>query len=357
MTDFDFKKYTQFWNWFSKHYRKFHQIIIEQKNIESDFVESISIKLKEINPDFFILVGLSDNQTAELVITADGNIACIPLIEDFVSLSPKLEGWKFSGLKQAHETEIDRIAIEMEGVQFTKNNISFYPREDERFPDEIEIVVVHQNMNDDNVELIVNGLYLFLDNYLGELALAENIDQVSFVPPEEAEKELIPIEKLKGYVLWRQKEFVEKYTEAIYPKEESFSIFEANIANGNRLLATINTKLLEWGEKASTPWIVVWVIPFGEEDDNEGLPDEATYSILNDIEDKIIKRLPADEGYLFIGWQTANGVREMFFACREFRKPARVFREMNINSDLDMDIEIYKDKYWQSFARFKNQPE
>ncbi len=51
---------------------------------------------------------------------------------------------------------------------------------------------------------------------------------------------------------------------------------------------------------------------------------------------------------------TADRVREVYFACRDFRKPSKVLYKLgNDYADrIEISYEIYKDKYWQSFNRF-----
>ena len=60
------------------------------------------------------------------------------------------------------------------------------------------------------------------------------------------------------------------------------------------------------------------------------------------------------DGYLNIGRQTANGEREIYFACKDFRKPSKIFFKIqtNYSNSFEIDYDIYKDKYWQSFNRF-----
>ena len=51
----------------------------------------------------------------------------------------------------------------------------------------------------------------------------------------------------------------------------------------------------------------------------------------------------------------SSGEREIYFACKDFRKPSKVFfKTQKENSEkFEIDYDIYKDKYWQSFERFR----
>jgi hypothetical protein len=112
--------------------------------------------------------------------------------------------------------------------------------------------------------------------------------------------------------------------------------------------------LLEWDSKASHPWILSIEIKY-DRVTNNGMPDDKTYELLNNFEDEIMEELKDSDGYLNIGRQTADGAREIYFACSDFRKPSMVLHQLtNKNSSrISLSFDLYKDKYWQSLNRFK----
>lgn len=73
----------------------------------------------------------------------------------------------------------------------------FYSREDENYPDQVDITIVARDMTAENCEVVSQGVYVFIDIYLGELTYVEDIDLFKIVSPDEAAGELIPIAKLK----------------------------------------------------------------------------------------------------------------------------------------------------------------
>ena len=133
-----------------------------------------------------------------------------------------------------------------------------------------------------------------------------------------------------------------------------YSSFEAELNNGRLLVAGINTTLLEWDSKASHPWLLKVEITY-DGSKNNGLPDNSTYQLLNKFEDEVMLEMKDYEGYLNIGRQTADNTREIYFACKDFRKPSKVLYELTkkYSGKLDLTYEIYKDKYWQSYERFR----
>jgi len=343
------KSNEDFWNWFTDHEKAFFKVVKEQGNFEKDFFEKLSPKLAELKDGYFFLTGMMADNTAELVLTADGAISNIIFVEELVAAAPKIDNWQFTALKPA--LDIENFGINMGDYQFNKENLSFYYTEDDNFPDEIDITIVHQDLNEENKKTITNGTLIFLDNYIGELNFATTIDNINVIGKESTTKELIPIAKLKDFLIWREKEFVEKYDGIRHNTEnDKYNMLEGTLENGNPLLAIINTDLLNWDSKASHPWILHIEVKFAA--DANGMPNKTDYKLLNDLEDEILLSLKDSDGYLNIGRETANGVREIYFACKDFRKPSKLLYEIKRSTALNLTYEIYKDKYWQSFNKF-----
>lgn len=345
--------YEDFWSWFEKNEKNFFEVVKNHTNIEKGFLNKISPKLDELKEGFYYLSGMYNKDTAELILTADGNTKNIVFIEELVSNSPNLKRWKFTALKPA--TDIKDVSIKMAGYQFNSENISFYSNDFTDFPDEIDITVVHNDLNEKNRSEVGNGTYIFLDNYLGELDFLNNIDNLTIVGKQEVQKELVPIEKLKDFLTWRQKEFIEKYEGVRYDTEnDEYTIIEAVLQSGNALIAVVNAELLNWDSTASHPWISILKLKY-DGSMNNGMPNNDDYKKLGDIEEEIMQELKDSDGYLNIGRETAEGEREIYFACKDFRKPSKVFYKIqqNYSKNFEIEYDIFKDKYWQCFDRFK----
>lgn len=340
-----------FWNWFIANEKAFSKALKTHQNIENKFINKLAPKLEELREGYYFLAGMYDDCTVELVLTAEGNIKNIVFVEELVDSAPEVDGWKFTALKPA--LDIEDVCIKMKGVEFSADTISFYANENVDYPDEIDICIIHDDLTHDNLQTIDMGTFVFLENYLGELEFVNVIDHVQIIE-KNAEKELIPIAKLKDFLVWRQKEFVEKYDGTRYDTaNDEYNILEAELATGNILLAVVNTNLLNWDRKVSHPWICVLYFKFGGEDTN-GMPAQSDYEKLTTIEDEIMDALLDSEGYLNIGRQTADNEREIYFACKEFRKPSKVLDEIQKKYSMifEIDFQIFKDKYWKTFDRF-----
>ncbi|MDJ1481855.1 DUF695 domain-containing protein [Cytophagaceae bacterium YF14B1] len=348
------QQYVDFWDWFKKHAKTFFYVVKQRENIETDFFEKLSEQLNVFNESLYFVVGMPDEDTVELIFTADGIIKNIVFVEELVQAAPSIKGWIFTALKSA--TDTSKINIKMEGFDFNEENIGFYANEHPELPDEIDITIVYPDFDEDDRQMVVNGIYIFLDNVLGELNFACIIDQIDIVRKQEAEQEIVPISKLKSFLIWREKEFVEKY-EGVRRNtdKDNYSMLQAKLENGNMLLAAINTDLLKWDRKASHPWIMNVEIKYDGSELN-GMPDEDAFTLMEEIEENITTELKDSEGYLNIGRQTAEGARNIYFACKDFRKSSKVVDaiERLYADQAEISYEIYKDKYWQSFEHFVN---
>lgn len=345
--------YDLFWKWFVQHEQQFAQAVRTRNGIEAVFFNPLSEKLAAIKPGFFFLAGMPDEQTVELNLTPDGDLCNIVFTEELAAAAPAIPGWKISALKPAMGSD---IRINMDGHAFHKDNMHFYFTNDPERPDNIDITIVHNDYSDACRAPITNGCYIFLDNFLGELNFVNQIDNLYIRGKQglPGGTELVPLDKLPAYLLWREKEFIEKYegTRQV-TEEDTYTLLQAEFDDGNKLIAVINTRLLAWDSKASHPWILQVEIGYPGEH-NGGMPDPETAAHLEDIEEQLLAALRDEDGYLNIGRQTATNTREIYMACRDFRKPPKVMQALldAYTGKLEITYSLYKDKYWKSFDRF-----
>lgn len=343
----------EFWNWFLKHEKAFFKAVQIGDRIHQDFFDKLGPKLDELHDGIFFVTGMSDDKTAELILTPDGAIRNVYIIEELINAAPIIEGWKFTALKPA--SAINDVSISYDGFQFNSENLKFYPNLHKQYPDEIDLVVIYDAYQEEKKAIVTNGVYIFLDNYLGELHAVTLIDNMKIVGPNDISEELIPIEKLKDYLIWREKEFVEKYEGTRHNTEnDAYASYKAKTKEGDVALSIMNTTLLGWDKKASHPWVFILKIPF-EDCDNGGLPDEKTYKLLDEIEEEIMSILPDLKGFLNLGRETVNNEREIFFACKDFRMPSKTADALiqKYSGAFEISYQIYKDKYWQSFRNYE----
>ncbi|UCA57914.1 DUF695 domain-containing protein [Chryseobacterium rhizoplanae] len=345
--------YKGFWDWFLTKEQDFYKIVEkgDQEAIEKDFFDEIAPRLNHINEGYYFLTGMSNDSTAELVLTADGEISNVVFVEELIAAAPQLDHWKFTALKPAQD--IEKVNVTMGDYRFTKENIFFYSNEQEEYPDEIDLVFVYDG-NSENKDAVTTGICIFLDSFLGELNFATQIDTFTVIGKDQTNHELIPIEKLKDFLLWREREFTEKYKSVKRADvEDEFSILRATLNNERPLIACMNLPLLNYDAKASYPWISVLKFHYNGEN-NDGLPEKEDFEKLGNIEDKAVEDLK-EKGYLYIGRETADNIKESYFAGKDFREISKVFKTIKDSTpEYKISFRIFKDKYWQYFKYYNN---
>lgn len=342
--------FADFWNWFNENEQTYYKAVKGKQPIDEALLDLIMQKLAELNDGIFFQIGMLNDTEAELIITADGVISKFMFAKELVSSAPANNRWRFTWLKPPLTFE---IKINAYRYKFDETTISFYANDNSAYPDEIDLTIVYHYMNEQDRKNVVNGSLIYLESVLGEWNFATQIDAINVVGKDEAEKELIPINKLRDYINWREKEFVERYEGVRYDTEnDEYSIMEATTGEGLPAIFIINRELLSWEAKASHPWIVKVKLPF--KGNENGMPDHTTQELMYSIEDDLTSKLKDSDGYLNIGRETANNRREMYFACKEFLLASKIIENvvMTYQNRCAIEYDIYKDKYWRSFNYF-----
>lgn len=341
-----------FWIWFSKQQKQFHTVVKKREEVEKRFLDIIGPALHQLNEEFYCVAGMEDENLAELVVTAEGDIKTFVFVEQLMQAAPQIPGWIFTALKPA--TGFGDTEIAMDGFEFSAKNLYFSYTIEPDYPDEIEITLAHPDYNEENKTIVSNGCLLFLDSALGEYNSAMLLDLVTFTRYEEGNQEWIAISKLPDFLNWRQKEFVEKYQTVVHHTEnDQYSALEATDEQGRPLLAIVNTDLLQWDAKASHPWMLIITMKY-DGSENNGMPNNEVYDALTSFEDTLNSRLPDVAGYLYVGRETYNNERKVYIACREFRQSSVVTAQLitEFKAQLNIGYTIFKDKYWRALNRF-----
>lgn len=346
--------YDAFWSWFLEYQGEFARVLRSHDDIEDKFLKPVLAKLQEVRAGLKMMVGMvGDTDTVDLVLTADGNILALGYAEGLARAAPKILGWKISALKPP--ASLEKLQMQMHNQVFDFTTLSFYANDREEYPDLVDITIVHRDFNVKNASEIKTGVFIFLDHLLGERTFVEAVDELKVIGPVDAERPLMPILKLKDFLAKREKEFASKYQGVRYDAEtDGYTKLEGRLPDNSPLVATINTMLLGWDHKASHPWLVRVIVTYDGKAHNQ-MPDEATYGLLEKLEEDIEAELKDHDGYLNIGRQTGGGKREIYLACWDFRKPLKVMDKVVKGSTDGFHIAfaVHKDKYWRWFEKFR----
>lgn len=347
----------EFWSWFLSEQHSFFTVIQKKDGqlIHNRFLDKIVPRLHALNPRFYCETGMTDDTTAELVVSAEGDIPTFVFVEELIAAAPTLPNWKFTALKPS--TGI-RMSIKLNGTPFDSDTIRFFYDEEPGYPDEINLTIIHEDFSEDNKNTITQGCLLYMDALLGELNAATLIDDlVVGGPADAASRQLIPMEKLGDFLTWKEKEFVEKYEGARHNTEnDQYAALEGEDANGLPSIAIINTDLLDWDARASHPWMAVVTVDYTKTKGmiNNGMPGEEQFSIFNELQEELDSLLIDSSGYLNLGRETYNGKSEIYYACREFRNISKLTDRTirSFEGKLACSYTIYKDKYWRTMDKY-----
>lgn len=340
-----------FWQWFSANQHRFLQLEEMEVDQAHEKVNEVVEELKKYDSWFKALMGKYDDTTSELIITADGDIALFVKVEEFVKAAPNLPGWRFTAHKPPQG--FDEISVEMYGKIFDDQSVKFYPVIDPAYPDLVSVVFTHSDYNEEEAEDFQTAGTIYVQNAMGELNTAIQLDSYD-IGPEPAEKsELIPVTKLNDYLTWRQKEFVEKYdaTTIDFP-EINYTTIEGEDEDGNIMMAIAVSSFEDWTYKPVYCWWVGVLMEF--EGTENGLPDEPTFKLLHDTEDRITNLLCAHPETIYVASKTFKGTRMANFYARDYKTPSYLLIPFceQYDGKLKLSFFIEKDKYWQRVDEF-----
>ena len=345
----------EFWNWFENNQTRFHNVLNTGNQVEQSFINPVFNKLQSLNPDAYLVAGMMDSKTAEIVFTAEGNIKVFPFIFELVAKAPSFDSWLFTALKPS--IELRNSEIKMGEVFFSSENISFYPVIEADFPDDISIKLVYNGEYEDkDHRKIENGCGIFLENWLGEVNMVSQVDEIGFDHNRGGAEELVPIAKLKDYINWREKEFIEKYEGVFFDTENSSYGIAEWTSGESPFVGKFNSELISWDAKASHPWMFVVEVSFDPKE-NDGFPRSELMEKIHVLEDKINAVFVDKEGELELAQITGKGERKMFYACKSFHDPIIKLQRVLSSSSLSPNFHVYRDKYWRSIGVFQNMKE
>ncbi len=341
-----------FWAWFQAQSAMFHHAVITQEQIETEFFDPLSAWLERMHEGIYFLAGEAEAGVAELIFTADGVYKNFAFIEDLVASAPALTGWRFVALKPA--CPIEGFGINMNGLAYSDETLRFYAREQPEHPHIVDIVVVH---NDESAteEQLTSGVYVYLDNLLGEWVAVTQIDQLHIIPPSAATQPLLPMADLAPYLQQKHAAWQQAYAHVYHNSDQDdFASFEGEADNGQLIVGIIDSTLMQWAHKPSHPWMLTLHIAYDGSGLN-GMPSKQVYQHMEAFEDALMAQLPEHEGHLNLGRETGDDVRLVYIACKQFVEATRVLERLmpQFKQDMVVSYDVFQDKYWLSLQRFE----
>jgi len=347
---------SNFWEWFKNNEKRFNQLGKTDSEATHKALDEIIAELNKFNPWLKAVCGQFDEDTTELIITSDGDIALFSKVQELINAAPSLKGWRFT----AHKPPVGlaNMGIRMYNKDFNESTLHFYPIVEADYPDEVSLVMTHKEYNAEEEEDFQTAMSIYVQNGLGETNAATQIDELSFAAEPEDGSELIPITKLAGYLTWRHKEFVEKYhASAIEFPEETFNVIEGEDDEDNVMIALVNLNYENWPYKPVFGWLLSVSMEYAPNEN--GLPDAETLNTLQEEETVIIGLLTRSSDTIYTATKTFNGVRTLYFYTKEYEQPSQLMHQHldDYEGPTNTSFFIEKDKYWRCLEEFWGLPE
>jgi hypothetical protein len=342
---------SNFWTWFVKNVDTFKHLGKMPQEEAHQLLDIIIEELKKYDLWLKAVCGQYDENTTELIITADGDIALFTKVQELIDKAPVVNGWRFTAHKPP--VGLTNMAIRMYDKDFNEDTLHFYPIVEEKYPDEVSLVLTHKDYNEEEEEDFQTAMSIYVQNGLGEINAATQIDDLTFGAEPVDKSELIPITKLNDYLTWREKEFVEKChsSEIELPDQVLFAI-EGEDFEDNIMVALVNLNYEHWPYKPMFGWLLSVTIDY--EATENGLPIKSMVKVLHDEEAKIIELLNNQSDTLFIATKTYRGSRIMYFYTKNYEQPCTLLHALQDSGEMGSNTSFFveKDKYWRCLEEF-----
>ncbi len=191
---------TDFWNWFAANERRFRDL--EGPNEEA-LLDEILERITRVDPNLYFEIGLPDDGPLEFVVTAQGDAALFPKVRELVGVAPNIPGWNIVGPKppQGFDTVVSPA-----GVELDPGECWFVPFEPEESPTELGLLLVGPGYSDETRDDFAAAMCQIIEEGLGEVSAAEDIQFVEFgpLPDDPAADGFIELMELESYITQRK---------------------------------------------------------------------------------------------------------------------------------------------------------
>jgi hypothetical protein len=125
------------------------------------------------------------------------------LVEEIVSLAPRISGWRFLSLKPPQGF---KFTTEYEGVLFDPSSMWFFPLENRSQPEDLGLRIGVPDFLEENKQQMLTAVLIILETALGERSAAQEIQHVEVceLPKNPERYGYIELVELPGYITWRK---------------------------------------------------------------------------------------------------------------------------------------------------------
>lgn len=165
-----------FWRWFEANSRRI-KAGVERQDHEL-IIKKISEKLSKVDPGIVHEIGKSDDNTVELILSADGLKDVLPAVLALSRAAPELPGFRFTAFRPRWPA----LQLEILNRQVTGEDLRYRSEFD---GEKLDLLVFIEGDFTERERLMVG--FLMLDQALGEYDVMTGVGSISFeagAPPD-----------------------------------------------------------------------------------------------------------------------------------------------------------------------------
>ena len=191
---------SDFWQWFLNNQPKIETATQGDEQI----IDELLTQLHKYNEHLFFEIS-TNSDDKHLIITAEGDSKQFDSVRNLIAKAPKIKHWQFTALKPAIGFNFTN---NYEGVEYDPTKLWFLPLDNKSDPAAIGIKIGIPNYDEKTHIHSKAAMWVILDNGLGELAAATDIQYMNTVPlPLQPEKEgYIKLAELPEYIDWKKRQ-------------------------------------------------------------------------------------------------------------------------------------------------------
>lgn len=190
----------RFWTWFGAN----TAALFATPDADHPIWDQALAQVQLIHPDLRFEMSDPVDGRREFVITAQGDAALFPLVDDIVANAPSLNQWTFVALKPAMGFD---FVTTYEGVAFDSKSMWFLPLASSERPADIALRIGIPNLTDRMRPVAGHAVIVILETGLGERALALDVQHIEFadLPREPDKAGYIELPDLPAYIAWHKR--------------------------------------------------------------------------------------------------------------------------------------------------------
>jgi hypothetical protein len=191
-----------FWSWFTQNHIEYQKLDSLDSSEMQQKLDTLLERLHIFSDAlYFEILNKKDNDN-ELIITAGGDSSHFEKAEQLISSAPKIEGWKFIGLKK--RTSDDFITV-YEGLEIDPKKLWFLPLENPKFRGKIGLRICSKNYSVNQKDKFTNAVYVVLDSLLGEEFVSNRVIhlETGILPLNFEQEGYINLMEIYDYMVWK----------------------------------------------------------------------------------------------------------------------------------------------------------